>query len=77
MFNIIFAKNELLFDQYKTAMLVTILWKLLEYDPNLKLETPKPDAMRESQHNIEFRGDEMIVDQEFQEKLARKVALLK
>lgn len=52
MFNIIFAKNELMFDEYKTAMLVTILWKLLEYDPNVKQETPKPDDTRDSQHNI-------------------------
>ena len=29
----IFAKNELMFDQYKTAVIVQLFWDLLEFDP--------------------------------------------
>ena len=32
-YNIIFAKNELMFDEYKIAMLCDLFWKLLEFDP--------------------------------------------
>ena len=31
MFNIIFAKNELMFDEFKTAVLLEIFWQLLEF----------------------------------------------
>ena len=32
LFNLIFAKNELMFDEFKAAMLVDMFWKLLEFD---------------------------------------------
>ena len=31
MYNIIFAKNELMFDEIKVAMFCDIFWKLLEF----------------------------------------------
>ena len=33
LYNIIFAKNELMFDEYKVAMVCDLFWKLLEFDP--------------------------------------------
>jgi len=33
MYNIIFAKNELLFDEFKTAALLDLFWRLLEFEP--------------------------------------------
>jgi hypothetical protein len=32
--NMIFAKNELLFDNNKTAVLLNLFWRLLEFDPD-------------------------------------------
>jgi hypothetical protein len=31
LYNLIFAKNELLFDNYKTAVMLNLFWKLLEF----------------------------------------------
>lgn len=31
LYNLIFAKNELLFDNFKTAVLLDLFWKLLEF----------------------------------------------
>lgn len=39
-FNMIFAKNELLFDQHKTAVVVQLFWDLLEFDPDEAEEKP-------------------------------------
>lgn len=33
MYNIIFAKNELMFDDIRAAMFLDIFWNLLEFDP--------------------------------------------
>jgi hypothetical protein len=30
----IFAKNELMFDDIRTAMILDLFWKLLEFDPD-------------------------------------------
>ena len=89
-FNIIFAKNELLFDNIKVAMFLDIFWKLLEFDPDADAKDPdiqnynsqktdkkSQDSFVQSPHNIEFRGGEMEVDQEFQAKLKHKLDLLK
>jgi hypothetical protein len=32
-FNLIFAKNEMMFDDIKTALVLQLFWKLLEFDP--------------------------------------------
>jgi hypothetical protein len=32
-YNMIFAKNELMFDDLKVAVILDIFWKLLEFDP--------------------------------------------
>jgi len=29
----IFAKNEMMFDEFKAAVVLDIFWKLLEFDP--------------------------------------------
>ena len=34
MYNIIFAKNELMFDDFKVAVVLDIFWKLLEFNPD-------------------------------------------
>ena len=33
MYNIIFAKNELMFDDIRVSMFLDIFWKLLEFNP--------------------------------------------
>ncbi len=33
MYNMIFAKNEMMYDDIKTSVLLDILWKLLEFEP--------------------------------------------
>lgn len=77
MYNIIFAKNELLFDNFKISMLVDLFWQLLEFDPEddshahkeeEPLKTRKSIEGQDSQvHSptIEFRGEDMEVDHEF------------
>lgn len=85
MYNIIFARNEMMFDQFKTAMLNNLLWRLLEYDPtsdpkDIQSKILSSDNRNESSmnaNNIEFKGDDMMVDREFQEKLTSKVSVLK
>jgi hypothetical protein len=34
LYNLIFAKNELLFDNIKTSVLLNLFWKLLEFNPD-------------------------------------------
>ena len=34
LYNIIFAKNEMIFDDFKVAMFCDIFFKLLEFDPD-------------------------------------------
>ena len=34
LYNIMFAKNELNFDDYKASLLVNLFWKLLEFNPH-------------------------------------------
>jgi hypothetical protein len=45
MYNMIFAKNELMYDDIKTSVLLDILWRLLEFEP----EEPLP-SKREGKH---------------------------
>jgi len=33
LYNMIFATNELMFDEVKTAVILDIFWRLLEFDP--------------------------------------------
>jgi hypothetical protein len=33
-FNLIFAKNEMMFDDIKTALVLQLFWNLLEFDPS-------------------------------------------
>jgi len=33
LYNIIFAKNEMMFDEIKVAVVIDIFWRLLEFDP--------------------------------------------
>ena len=38
LYNIIYAKNELMFDDVRVAMFLDIFWKLLEFDPDASAE---------------------------------------
>lgn len=46
MYNMIFAKNEMMYDDIKASVLLDILWRLLEFEP----EEPTPPAKREGKH---------------------------
>lgn len=72
-YNMIFAKNELLYDNIKAAMFVDIFWRLLEFDPDSKdddlhnynsFKTNKMSqgSQMQSPASIEFRGDDLEVD---------------
>jgi hypothetical protein len=39
----IFAKNELMFDDIKVAVLLDIFWKLLEFNPEETADAGKPE----------------------------------
>ena len=49
-FNMIFAKNELMFDNYKTAVVVQMFWNLLEFDPEEEAQK-KEEAAKSSAAN--------------------------
>ena len=49
MYNIIFAKNELMFDDFKIAVVLDIFWKLLEFDPDDSADKKK-DNLSYSDH---------------------------
>ena len=34
LYNLIFAKNELLVNSYKASMILNLFWKLLEFNPD-------------------------------------------
>jgi hypothetical protein len=43
LYNIIFAKNELMYDDIKVAMFCDIFWRLLEFDPDQEVkDIPAP-----------------------------------
>ena len=54
LYNLIFCKNELMLDDYKVAVVMDILWKLLEFSPdgndkidvkNQEIEAPAPEGV--------------------------------
>ena len=113
LYNIIFAKNELQFDEFKIAALCDIFWKLLEFNPedpaavdeeraderkindvgsnsgdmksvpnSGKKNSLNDESMRRwngqnegASGNIEFRGDDIEVEREFESCLKHKMAL--
>ena len=89
LYNLIFAKNELMFDDIKTAMLCDLLWKLLEFDPEAEtprkedgdkrmgIDQPKDSHPTSKGDTIEFRGDGIDIDPEHGAMLTRKIALFK
>jgi len=38
LYNIIYAKNELMYDDIRVSMFLDIFWKLLEFDPDASAE---------------------------------------
>jgi len=54
-FNLIFAKNELMFDDIKTALVLQLFWNLLEFDP---LDDKKQDKDEDKHKNsiLELNG---------------------
>lgn len=103
LYNIIFAKNELMFDEFKVAMMCDMFWRLLEFDPEDDSQSkpptrmsegdehddrkgleivdsaPKADKSRETsaQKLIEFRGDGIEIESEFEIRLKHKINLFK
>ena len=113
LYNIIFAKNDLQFDEFKIAALCDIFWKLLEFNPedpaavdeeraderkandvgsnsgdmrsvpnSGKKNSLNDESMRRwngqnegASGNIEFRGDDIEVEREFESCLKHKMAL--
>ena len=99
LYNIIFAKNELIFDEFKVAMVNDLFFKLLEFDPDddgLKPESkedkrhafegeksnkqsPVTNQREEAAHQqpIEFMGEGIDQDTDFELRLKHKLALFK
>jgi len=119
----IFAKNELMFDDLKVAVILDIFWKLLEFDPeeaasaeasknqrasefepidekpelqnnpsgsNPSIESPAKfkgqpspkgqDTAKGSNidnNNIEYRGDDIDIEAEFESTLRHKFAIFR
>jgi hypothetical protein len=46
-FNLIFAKNELMFDDIKASIVLQLFWNLLEFDPEDE-STPEQDMNKNS-----------------------------
>ena len=46
LYNIIYAKNELLFDDYKVSVVLDIFWKLLEFNPDDPNKRSQPPSER-------------------------------
>jgi len=47
LYNLVFAKNELQFDDYKAAILVNLFWRLLEFNPDPPTSPRAVDAEEE------------------------------
>ena len=96
LYNIVFAKNELMYDEFKVAVIVDIFWRLLEFDPedpnekkdkeNAKESEDKQDQLlndRKSQEDggnggeVQFRGDDIDIEKDFEQRLLHKFALFK
>ena len=54
-FNLIFAKNEMMFDDIKTALVLQLFWNLIEFDP---LDDKKEDKDEDMNKNsiLELNG---------------------
>ena len=48
MYNMVFAKNELMFDDIRVSMLLDIFWRLLEFNPD---EEPESHIQIQGQNN--------------------------
>ena len=53
LYNIVFCKNELMLDDYKVAVVLNVMWKLLEFDPDNKgIAAPLPTSNMSSMPEI-------------------------
>lgn len=93
LYNIVFAKNELMYDEFKVAVIVDMFWRLLEFDPedpnekkdkeNAKESEEKQEQLlndRKSQEDggdVQFRGDDIDIEKDFEQRLLHKFALFK
>ena len=49
LYNIVFAKNELMYDEFKVAVIVDMFWRLLEFDPEDPNEKKDKENAKESE----------------------------
>ena len=110
MFNLIFARNELMLDEFKTASLLELFWQVLEFNPDQEPDmtteeskpllnqvdvsgNPKPGSTSNQGSNvsspvkkaaptaaadvIEYRGDGVEIDEEFDNQLKKKMNLFR
>lgn len=54
-YNVTYAKDELMFDWYKVAMFVNLFWKLVEFDPDDESNMKTPENKRKG--STEVSGD--------------------
>jgi hypothetical protein len=43
LYNLVFAKNELIFDDHKASLLLHLFWRLLEFNPDPPITTSELD----------------------------------
>jgi hypothetical protein len=51
LYNLIFAKNELLVNNYKASMILNLFWKLLEFNPDGQADIQGGSEVRNSRLN--------------------------
>jgi hypothetical protein len=91
MYNMIFAKNELMYDDIKASVLLDILWRLLEFEPEEPTPTKREGKQveivltdREGSKNGADEDPKFIEekpfeekDQDFEQTLHHKIAIFK
>jgi len=58
LYNLIFAKNELMFDEFKAAMLVDMFWNLLEFEVDDHKGTSGSIQVDNQQHNQDQNNED-------------------
>ena len=58
MYNIVFAKTELMFDEFKISVVLDIFWKILEFDPDGEERSRQASKDKfKNEPNMNIRGD--------------------
>ena len=85
LYNMTFCKNELMLDDFKTAAVCDIMWKLLEFDPDrgsrtllVTTEMPSQLGVNEDKNGADNEeGTGFSIDREQEATFKRKYNLLK